>query len=97
MGNPSYQALSVLCSVANRQVDQLTWIHFGCFFFSRALDGPLELDPSSTVFHYAFTLFEGMKAYRQEDGTIRLFRPDMNMARMNRVRYRFCYVSLRSY
>ncbi|KAK8858876.1 branched-chain amino acid aminotransferase [Kwoniella newhampshirensis] len=46
--------------------------------------GPLELDPSSTVFHYAFTLFEGMKAYRQEDGTVRLFRPDMNMARMNR-------------
>lgn len=28
--------------------------------------------------------FEGMKAYRCEDGTIRLFRPDMNMARMNR-------------
>ncbi|GFZ50541.1 Branched-chain-amino-acid aminotransferase [Saitozyma sp. JCM 24511] len=45
---------------------------------------PLELDPSSTVFHYAFTLFEGMKAYRQEDGTVRLFRPDKNMARMNR-------------
>ncbi|WVR06627.1 branched-chain amino acid aminotransferase [Kwoniella sp. DSM 27419] len=45
---------------------------------------PLELDPSSTVFHYAFTLFEGMKAYRQEDGTVRLFRPDMNMKRMNR-------------
>lgn len=59
-----------------------------------ALDGPLELDPSSTVFHYAFTLFEGMKAYRQEDGTVRLFRPDMNMARMNRVRYGFCYVCL---
>ncbi|KAK1925683.1 putative branched-chain-amino-acid aminotransferase 2 [Papiliotrema laurentii] len=46
--------------------------------------GPLELDPSSTVFHYAFTLFEGMKAYRQEDGTVRLFRPDKNMARMNK-------------
>lgn len=46
--------------------------------------GPLSLDPSSTVFHYAFCLFEGMKAYRCEDGTIRLFRPDMNMARMNR-------------
>ncbi|KAJ9101835.1 hypothetical protein QFC21_003175 [Naganishia friedmannii] len=27
---------------------------------------------------------EWMKAYRCEDGTIRLFRPDMNMARMNR-------------
>lgn len=45
---------------------------------------PLVLDPSSTVFHYAFCLFEGMKAYRCEDGTVRLFRPDMNMARMNR-------------
>lgn len=49
------------------------------------IDAKLELDPSSTVFHYAFTLFEGMKAYRQEDGTVRLFRPDKNMARMNRV------------
>ncbi|EIW67598.1 hypothetical protein TREMEDRAFT_33395 [Tremella mesenterica DSM 1558] len=45
---------------------------------------PLELDPSSTVLHYAFTAFEGMKAYRNEDGTVRLFRPDMNMARLNR-------------
>jgi branched-chain amino acid aminotransferase len=47
-------------------------------------DQPLVLDPSSTVFHYAFCLFEGTKAYRSEDGTVRLFRPDMNMARMNR-------------
>ncbi|KAK4684284.1 branched-chain amino acid aminotransferase, partial [Tremellales sp. Uapishka_1] len=46
--------------------------------------GPLCLDPSSTVFHYAFTLFEGMKAYRNESGVVRLFRPDKNMARMNR-------------
>jgi hypothetical protein len=29
--------------------------------------------------------FEGMKAYRQEDDTVRLFRPDKNMARMNKV------------
>jgi branched-subunit amino acid aminotransferase/4-amino-4-deoxychorismate lyase len=28
--------------------------------------------------------FEGMKAYRQEDDTVRLFRPDKNMARMNK-------------
>ncbi|ORX37110.1 putative branched-chain-amino-acid aminotransferase 2 [Kockovaella imperatae] len=46
--------------------------------------GPLVLDPSCTVFHYAFTTFEGMKAYRNEDGTVRLFRPDKNMARLNR-------------
>lgn len=36
------------------------------------------------MFHYAFCLFEGTKAYRSEDDTVRLFRPDMNMARMNR-------------
>lgn len=45
--------------------------------------GPLSIDPSSTVLHYAQTLFEGMKAYRDHKGTIRLFRPDMNMKRMN--------------
>jgi hypothetical protein len=46
-------------------------------------DGPLALEPSSTVLHYAQTLFEGMKAYRQDDGKVTLFRPDMNMKRMN--------------
>ena len=44
----------------------------------------LSLDPATCVFHYAFECFEGMKAYRRADGTIGLFRPDMNMARMNR-------------
>ncbi|KAJ2779890.1 branched-chain-amino-acid transaminase bat2 [Coemansia javaensis] len=45
--------------------------------------GPLQLDPSCSVFHYAFECFEGLKAYRDAQGKIRLFRPDMNMARMN--------------
>jgi len=45
--------------------------------------GPLTLEPSSTVLHYAQTLFEGMKAYRDERGKVTLFRPDMNMKRMN--------------
>ncbi|KAF8898345.1 branched-chain amino acid aminotransferase II [Infundibulicybe gibba] len=45
--------------------------------------GPLSLEPSSTVLHYAQTLFEGMKAYRHDSGKITLFRPDMNMKRMN--------------
>ncbi|GAA5952119.1 hypothetical protein JCM3765_005201 [Sporobolomyces pararoseus] len=44
--------------------------------------GPLHLDPSSTVLHYAPTLFEGMKAYKSKDGVARLFRPDKNMERM---------------
>jgi branched-chain amino acid aminotransferase len=47
-------------------------------------DGPLPLEPSSAVFHYAQCLFEGLKAYRNKDGKITVFRPDLNMARMNR-------------
>ena len=47
------------------------------------LDGPLPLYPSSTVLHYAQTVFEGMKAYRNELGQVTMFRPDMNMKRMN--------------
>lgn len=44
----------------------------------------LSLDPATCVFHYAFECFEGMKAYKDKDGKVRLFRPDMNMARLNK-------------
>ena len=44
----------------------------------------LSLDPATCVFHYAFECFEGMKAYKNSEGHLRLFRPDKNMARMNR-------------
>lgn len=44
----------------------------------------LSLDPATCVFHYGFECFEGMKAYRAADGSVRLFRPDMNMTRFNR-------------
>jgi branched-chain amino acid aminotransferase len=43
----------------------------------------LSLDPASSVFHYGFECFEGMKAYRGKDGRTHLFRPDRNMARLN--------------
>ncbi|KAI9850225.1 MAG: hypothetical protein M1838_005995 [Thelocarpon superellum] len=43
----------------------------------------LSLDPATCVFHYAFEAFEGMKAYQDKQGQIRLFRPDKNMARFN--------------
>ena len=41
----------------------------------------LSIPPSASVFHYAIECFEGMKAYRDRGGTIRLFRPDLNMKR----------------
>lgn len=46
--------------------------------------GPISLDPASSVFQYATAAFEGMKAFRGEDGRPRLFRPEMNMDRMQR-------------
>ncbi|KAJ3121672.1 branched-chain-amino-acid aminotransferase [Physocladia obscura] len=46
--------------------------------------GNLSLAPSATVFHYGVECFEGMKAYKDKSGSIRLFRPDMNMNRLFR-------------
>ena len=46
-------------------------------------DSPLEFEPSTTVLHYAQTVFEGMKAYKDPNGHVRIFRPNMNMKRMN--------------
>jgi branched-chain amino acid aminotransferase len=46
--------------------------------------GPLVLDPSTAVFHYAQEIFEGLKAYRQASGPIVAFRPQANAARFNR-------------
>src|SRR6202034_3636701 len=44
--------------------------------------GPIELDPSAIVLHYAQEVFEGLKAYRWADGSIVSFRRDANAARM---------------
>ena len=46
--------------------------------------GPLTLDPATAVFHYGQEIFEGMKAYRQPDGNVALFRPEANAQRFNR-------------
>jgi branched-chain amino acid aminotransferase len=48
-----------------------------------AARAPLTVDPSTAVLHYAQEIFEGMKAYRQADGSIALFRPDANARRFN--------------
>ncbi|WP_167102127.1 branched-chain amino acid aminotransferase [Mycobacterium sp. DL592] len=44
--------------------------------------GPIELDPSAIVLHYAQEVFEGLKAYRWADGSIVSFRPEANAARL---------------
>lgn len=43
----------------------------------------LELPPGCSSLHYGLQCFEGMKAYKDNKGKIRMFRPDMNMKRMD--------------
>lgn len=44
---------------------------------------PLVIAPSARVFHYGQAVFEGMKAYKDDEGGIWLFRPDENYRRIN--------------
>jgi branched-chain amino acid aminotransferase len=45
---------------------------------------PLQLDPSTAALHYAQSIFEGLKAYAQPDGSVATFRPEANAARFAR-------------
>ncbi|MGO4578337.1 branched-chain amino acid aminotransferase [Cupriavidus sp. 2TAF22] len=47
-------------------------------------DNVLHVSEGSTALHYGQQCFEGLKAYRTEDGSINLFRPDQNALRMQR-------------
>ncbi len=50
----------------------------------------LSLHPAALVLHYAQAIFEGMKAFRQTDGSVALFRPERNAQRLNRSADRMC-------
>ncbi len=56
--------------------------------------GPLELDPATNVLHYGQAIFEGLKAYRHADGSIKTFRPDANAARFQRSAERMAMAQL---
>lgn len=46
--------------------------------------GPISIDPSCKVFHYGQAIFEGMKAFRDDDDNVLLFRPEDNWIRFNK-------------
>ncbi len=52
--------------------------------------GPIELDPSAKVLHYAQEYFEGMKAYKVETPHATLFRPERHAARFATSARRLC-------
>jgi branched-chain amino acid aminotransferase len=44
----------------------------------------MSFDPAARVFHYGQAVFEGMKAYKDDNGKVFLFRPDQNFRRINK-------------
>lgn len=46
--------------------------------------GPLPMSPAISALHYGQAIFEGLKAYKQADGTVSVFRADKNFARFNK-------------
>lgn len=56
--------------------------------------GTFQLSPTASVLNYGQALFEGMKAFRRMDGSIAMFRPDRNAARMQQGASRFLMPSV---
>lgn len=52
--------------------------------------GELSMSPATLVLHYGQSIFEGLKAYRAPNGGVNMFRPEENIARMNRSAERLC-------
>lgn len=46
--------------------------------------GPIPMSPAISALHYGQAIFEGMKAYRLQDGSISVFRADKNLERLNK-------------
>ncbi len=51
---------------------------------------PLSFMPGSSIFHYGQSVFEGMKAYKGQNGEISIFRPEINFERINASAERMC-------
>jgi branched-chain amino acid aminotransferase len=50
----------------------------------------ISMSPANMTLHYAITIFEGMKAYKNDEGEVLLFRPEMNAQRLNISAERMC-------
>ncbi|MDR2091487.1 MAG: branched-chain amino acid aminotransferase [Clostridiales bacterium] len=55
---------------------------------------PFEIDPATQILHYGQGIFEGMKAYKNKDGKVTMFRPRDNFVRMNASAERLCMPQL---
>jgi len=56
--------------------------------------GNLSLSPAISALHYGQAIFEGMKAYKDIDGNVKVFRPHDNFLRFNKSAERMCMPQL---
>ncbi|MDA9819299.1 branched-chain amino acid aminotransferase [Salibacteraceae bacterium] len=56
--------------------------------------GDIPLSPATSSIHYGQSIFEGMKAYQNDEGEIYLFRPEMNHKRFNKSAERMCMAQI---
>ena len=56
--------------------------------------GLINCDPSTMVLHYGQAIFEGLKAFKTESGSIQMFRPKENISRFNRSAHLLCIPEL---
>ncbi len=54
----------------------------------------LSLSPTTLALHYGQTVFEGMKAFRMQDGKVNIFRIDKHFERFNRSLRRMCMAEI---
>ncbi len=50
----------------------------------------INISPAALVFHYGQAIFEGLKAYIQDDGQVVMFRPEKNLERLNNSARKMC-------
>ncbi len=79
LSNPGFGRVFTDHMVGVRWVTGLGWCEARLSAYA-----PLVLEPSATVLHYGQAIFEGLKAYQQDDGGIATFRPDANARRFGR-------------
>lgn len=70
----------LICDYSDGEWQQAEIIPYGSF----------TLLPTSLVFHYGQTIFEGMKAFRTTEGRVHIFRPDKHYRRLVRTAERMC-------
>lgn len=54
----------------------------------------LKISPASPALHYGISIFEGLKAYKHDNGDVFVFRPDKNIERLNKSAIRMCMPEL---